>query len=286
MIYSPPRITALGDCYVSVEFGDSAGFAINIRTLDVTRQIRELAIPGVVEVCPALAQVAIIIDRAVTTHSFVHDAVADVINQERDAAPLPSRLIHVPTLYNDPWSAEAAKVHGVELNLITVARENDMTVEEVVAAHHSVDYWSALVGFTPGAHDGIPLDPFEAISASKYKTPRTDTPARAVALAGTASTIYPLASPGGYQLIGRAAIDIYMPRPWSPAVPDGVLIRAGDRIRYRPVDRDEYDRIREATAAERYDFEIEDEVFDPSAALAAYAQVEAAHADADAGSGD
>ena len=119
------------------------------------------------------------------------------------------------------------------------------------------------VGFTPGCYFSAPLDPAMHLAAPKWKTPRDYTPARCLALAGFSTGAYPVASPGGYQLLGRLAVNIYEPHPRNAAFPaDGVLLRAGDRIRYRNVGALEYDRIWTEVEAGRYDYEVVEEEFD------------------------
>ena len=84
-----------------------------------------------------------------------------------------------------------------------------------------------------------------------------------LALAGFSTGAYPVASPGGYQLLGRLAVNIYEPLPKNSAFPpDGVLLRAGDRIRYFPVDALEYDDIWSAVEAGEYEYDVVDETFD------------------------
>src|SRR5690606_9772859 len=114
-----------------------------------------------------------------------------------------------------------------------------------------------------------PLDPRCQLTAPKYRTPRSHTPARAISLAGLCTATYPVASPGGYQLIGRMACNTYEPRPRNAAFPpDGVLFRAGDRHRYYSVSPLEYEEIWDKVQRGEYEYEIEEGVFDVAAYLA------------------
>ena len=82
------------------------------------------------------------------------------------------------------------------------------------------------------------------------------------------------ASPGGYQLLGRLAVNIYEPHPRNAAFPsDGVLLRAGDRIRYRNVEALEYDRIWTKVEAGRYDYEVVEEEFDVAGYVAEFGRI-------------
>ena len=129
--------------------------------------------------------------------------------------------------------------------------------------------WVVCVGFTPGCYFSIPLDASKWLKSPKYKIPRSYTPARLIALAGFSTGAYPVASPGGYQVIGRLAVNIYEPNSRSSAFPDdGVLLRAGDRLRYYNVGALEYDDIWNAAQEGTFKYRITDELFDVAGYLA------------------
>jgi urea carboxylase len=259
MIFDPPRVRALSDCYLAIEFGDEVDLKLNARTLAFAQAFRQAGIPGVVEVCPAIAQVAIIFDQSVTSYGTLANAVNEMITSVQPRERVPSRLLTIPVWYDDPWSAHVAQRSGVAHNLAAVASANGLTNEELVARHSAATYWVALVGFTPGANDSVPLESHLLITAPKWTVPRTYTPARTIGCAGTATCIYPVASPGGYQMIGRSAVDVFVPEPWDDAfTPDGVLLEPGDRIRFVSIDPIQYDEIRAETAARRYKYDVEE----------------------------
>ena len=133
----------------------------------------------------------------------------------------------------------------------------------MIARHTGTDYWVVCVGFTPGCYFSLPLDPTKWLKAPKYRTPRSYTPARLVALAGFSTGAYPVASPGGYQVIGRLAVNIYEPTAELPPFPeDGVLLQAGDRLRYYNVNALEYDDIWSEAEEGTYKYHVTDELFD------------------------
>jgi KipI family sensor histidine kinase inhibitor len=270
MIHAEPVFRPLADCYLGVEFGDEADLALSFRVLSLLEVLAARAVPGVVELQPTMRQLGIVLDRSVVTHAELQRAVEDALPEADAFESLPSRLVVMPCWYDDPWSAELARQYGVPNNIEFVAEHNGLTVPELVAAHTRTDWWVALVGFMPGCNLHYPLDTTNAFSAPKYQSPRTYTPARTIAVAGAGTAQYPVASPGGYQCLGRLAVDIYQPTPRNPAFPpDGVLLRAGDRIRYRPVNAIEYEEIREQLEAGTYEYEIAEGAFDFREYLAA-----------------
>lgn len=263
MFYEAPRFAPLGDCYLNLEFGDEASLEVNFKVLALGQAIEEAAIPGVIEVCPTISGLAVILDREQTTHSVVQAAMEELLQEQQTLTELASRVIDVPTWYGDPWTVQAALDHGVRPNLEVVAEANGLTVEETIRRHSSVDYWTALIGFTPGQNESYPLDQTAAMTAPKYESPRTDTPTRAIGCAGTGTCIYPFPSPGGYQLLGISAIDTYDPYPWSSQIPaNGVLLRSGDRLRFRPIGQEEYQEIRARFDDQTYVYDIVEETIE------------------------
>lgn len=262
MVYADPIIRPLGDCYVAVEFGDSVDMPLCFRVLALEHVLEQRDIPGVLEIHPTTRELAVLFDRSQVSYAEIEDVVMRSIAESERANVLPSRLFEIPIWYDDPWSAETARMFDVPNNIALVAAENNLTVPELIERHAAPDYWIALMGAPPGNTNHFPLDG-PALSAPKYSTPRTFTPARAVGIGGGATCIYGTASPGGYQLIGRSPVDVYQRNPQHDRFPeDGILYRAGDRIRYRGIDALEYDELREQALRGEYNYPVWSETFD------------------------
>ena len=272
MIYEQPKIRPLGDCYLGVEFGDEGQLALNFRVLALADLLAREEIDGILEIVPTLRQLGIVLDGEAAPVERVRARIEALLPLVAEPNSVSSRLFRIPVWYDDPWGAAIAEQYNVPKNIDFVAGLNGMTVAELIASHCSTDYWVACVGFTPGCYFSCPMDRAKSLIAPKYETPRDHTPARMVSTAGIFSCAYPVASPGGYQLLGRMAVNIYEPSPKNAAFgEDGALFRAGDRLRYYPVNALEYDRIWEAVQAGEYTYDITEEVFDVEAYLAATA---------------
>jgi KipI family sensor histidine kinase inhibitor len=268
VIYDPPIFRPLGDRYLGVEFGDEANLALNFKVLALEDRLLEAGVRGIVDVIPSLRQLAVVLDPDTTTHVKIEAALKELIDDLGEVRSLPSRRLRLPCWYDDPWGAELARRYGVQKNIEFVADQNGITVGEVIERHTGTDFWVVCVGFTPGCYFSFPLEPSQRLVAPKWVTPRDYTPARMLALAGFSTGAYPVASPGGYQLVGRLAVNIYEPVPRNRIFPpDGVLLRAGDRIRYFNVDALEYDEIWSAVEAGDYDYDVVEETFDVAAYL-------------------
>jgi len=269
VIYDEPVFRPLGDRYLGVEFGDEATLALNFKVLTLEELLLAERPAGVLDVIPSLRQLAVVFDPDVIARAKLESELAELIEGLEDVDSIPSRRLRLPCWYDDPWGAEIARRYGVQKNIEFVAEQNGLTVEEVIERHTGTDFWTVCVGFTPGCYFSFPLDPTKRLVAPKWRTPRDYTPARMLALAGFSTGAYPVASPGGYQLLGRLAVDIYEPVPRNRAFPeDGVLLRAGDRIRYVAVGPLEYDEIWTAVEAGEYEYDIVEEHFDVKAYLA------------------
>ena len=132
--------------------------------------------------------------------------------------------------------------YGAELgpDLAGVAAFAHLDEDAVVRAHTAVTYRVFMLGFVPGfAYLGI-VD--ERISMPRHATPRLRVPAGSVAIAGVQTGIYPMETPGGWQVIGRTPI-----RPFDPDRAEPFLMKAGDAVQFYAIARDEFDRMAAAS---------------------------------------
>jgi urea carboxylase len=263
MIHERPIFRPLGDCYLGVEFGDEADLSLSFRGLAMMSLLKEAKVPGIIEMQPTIRQVAIVLDRTKTTYDKLRAAVEDVIDEAMRVTKLASRRVVIPTWYDDPWSTATAVKFNVPNNLRYVAEINGVMPEELIRRHASSLYWVTLIAFAPGCAAGYPLKKDVVFSAPKYSVPRTYTPSRMVVTAGACTAIHPVSGPGGYQMIGRTAIELYDQRARNHGLSDdGILLRAGDRLEFKPIGALEYEDIRERIAAGKYAYEIQEELYD------------------------
>lgn len=127
----------------------------------------------------------------------------------------PRRVIAVPTTYDGPDLAETAE-------------RSHLSVEQLVALHAGREYTAYFLGFLPGFAYCGRLDP--RIVAPRLERPRERVPAGSVAVADGQTAVYPLASPGGWRLIGRTDLAMF-----DPSADEPVRVRAGDRLRFVPL---------------------------------------------------
>jgi len=256
-IYRP-----LGDLYLTVEFGDELNLSLNFRVIALDLALRACPIPGVTETILTNRSLGVVFDPFTITHERLVARIEEIEAATGAITELPSRRVTIPVWYGDPWSRECAAAHGAPHNLDYLAELNRMTVDQVIRTHSGTEHWVSAVGFTPACYQAMPLDPAKALTAPKYLRPRKWTPERIVCIAGQLTSFYPVASPGGYQLLGRTPLELYDPTQRNPAFRDGpVLPRVGDRHTYVPIDEARYWEIRRQVETGTYQYEIREETF-------------------------
>jgi urea carboxylase len=252
MIYDQPRCAPGGDRIIEVELGDEMSFDLNFLVHTLCRRIREGKLKGVVELIPELASLQIsydpdeiLYDDLVKEVAALHASLGDLSTQE-----LSSRIYYVPVLYFDPWTREC--VDDYRAKLADKVPDPDLLVQmngladraHLRRLHSATEYWVAALGFWPGLCSLMPLDPRSRLTAPKYNPPRTWTPKGTVGIGGAISCIYPDRTPGGYQIFARTPMPSWDRMQRLKAFRNSpALFKAGDRVRFLPVEREEYDEI-------------------------------------------
>jgi urea carboxylase len=274
-----PGVTfrAAGDRFLLVEYGDAVlDLELNFRVLTVDRMIQERGVAGVVDTSPGLRSNLVRYDPADTSLERLVEDIRALESEVRpgDGERLPSRVIHMPIAFDDARSREAVRRYIGSVRADAPNAEGGSNVDYVVAYNGladrealyeevlATDWWNAFTGFFPGLPFMYPLDPRYALFAPKYNPTRTWTPEGAVGIGGPCVAIYPVESPGGYQLFGRT-LPIYDLKARNSAFAgDPILIKPGDRVRFHRVDEDELTASVAAVHEDRYVYEIEDDPLD------------------------
>jgi urea carboxylase len=267
MIYKEPRILTAGDRYLIVEFGTEINLRLNMMALRLSEQLSSAAIPGVLETLPMFVTCLVHFDPTVLDRSDLVEIcrkLGSELAHHTDDIEWPSRLIEIPVCYGDPWTRECVADyrrtikpdHPDDIEFV-VGTNGLSTIEELVRRHSTTQHWVGGVGFWPGLPDMMPLDPRSRLSVAKYDPPRVWTPPGAIGVGGGFTSIYPLRTPGGYRLIGRTPVPIYdLSQKLPPFSASPVLFRPGDRVLFRPISLQEYERLTDQIQAGRYEYNI------------------------------
>ncbi len=184
-------------------------------------------IGGVLSLHPAYNSLLVSFDPRVTRGPELLETLQALVRLP-DRFPLPeSRLVEIPVCYGNPMGPD----------LEQVAELAGLTAEKVVALHSGAEYLVYFLGFSPGFPylGGMP----EEISAPRLAAPRRQVPAGSVAIGGKQTGIYPVSSPGGWQLIGRTPRTLFFPGQRPPT-----LLQMGDRVRFVPISPGDYERLK------------------------------------------
>lgn len=238
-MYDKPKYLLAGDSTLIVEFGDKIEEAVNSKIRSLNLAIANGNIPGIKEMVPTYRSLMIIYEPDVIELDHLKNRIEEIQAKLSELKLPEARVIEIPTLYGGEY--------GPDINF--VAEHNKISVEEVISIHTSVEYLIYMIGFTPGfPYLGGMSD---KIATPRLQTPRTKIPAGSVGIAGAQTGIYPIESPGGWQLIGRTPVKLYDPYRDEP-----VLLNAGDYIKFTPIDEKEYKNILEAEENGTYRIKI------------------------------
>ena len=252
-----------GDEHIFVEVDESMSLEAFFKALSITSAVREGAIDGVSEICPANASFQIKFD----PDRIAPDAMlAELKKLETAAESTPSvietRIFEMPVYYNDPWTRETLMRFRDRhqdpdaTDLEYAARiNNKASVEEFIAAHSGAPWFVSMVGFV----SGLPflyqmVDRPRQLEVPKYLRPRTDTPKLTVGYGGCFTAVYSVRGAGGYQMFGITPMPIYDPASEHAYISDDTmcLFRPGDIVKFRAIDREAYDATVAAVEAGRF----------------------------------
>src|SRR6267378_522259 len=211
----PPRSTTrvrthpLGDAALLAELGTRLDTALNTRAIALANALKRRR--DVRQAVAGYASVTVHFDPDQTTHDALAAAIQRLASKRPPMAE-PGRLHRIPVVYDGPDLEAVAAILG-------------LTPAQIAEIHSKPIYRVFLVGFVPGWAYLGPLP--QELELPRRHVPRTQVPAGSVAIAGRQSGIYPLPTPGGWHLIGRTSVKLFLPEADPPC-----LFRAGDRVKF------------------------------------------------------
>lgn len=223
-----PTISPVGDCAISIDFGQVIDPKINRQIRQVIEQIKVLQLDGIIELVPTYCALLVQYDAMVYSYSDICRILEPTLQESvTDSANELVTIVEIPTVYGGEF--------GPDLGF--VASYNHLSEAEVVSIHSGTDYLVYMLGFIPGFTYLGGMDP--RIATPRLSSPRTLIPAGSVGIAGEQTGTYPSDSPGGWQIIGRTPLTMY-----DMSKKQAALLRAGDYVRYVPIDENEFHRIK------------------------------------------
>ena len=225
-LFDTIRFRLAGDRGLLAEFGEGIDPEINRKVRSMCMALERETPGGVVEIIPTYRSLLIVYD-PLTVHP---ERLKSII------AGLESRLGHIPI--PPPEQVTLPVCYGGDFgpDMAFVAETHGLTENEVIRIHTGTAYQIYMIGFTPGFCFLGGLS--ERLHTPRLETPRTHVPEGSVGIANAQTGVYPLASPGGWRIIGRTPVRLFAPEKKNP-----LRYRAGDMIRFVSITRDEYDRL-------------------------------------------
>jgi inhibitor of KinA len=219
------RIVAAGDSSLLVEFRSAIDEAINARATALAAVLRNRWSSILRDVVIGYCTITIYFDPLRVDARWLESEIHAVALRTSDTSGTHGAAVEVPVCYEGELAPDLADV----------AAFGGCTPDEVVALHTARAYRVYMVGFVPGFAYLAEVD--ARIAAPRRPTPRTAVPPGSVAIAGGQTGVYPAATPGGWNIIGRTPL-----KPYDPARVEPFLFRVGDEVRFVPISRELFDR--------------------------------------------
>jgi KipI family sensor histidine kinase inhibitor len=217
-----------------VEVGDEISVEVNTRVRALEQLLLAENVPGVGDTVPTFRSLLVYYDPLVLPYEELCAIITELVAQVDRAPVPPSRRVELPCCYD----------RDLGLDLEAAAERLGLEPKELIALHAGARYLVYFIGFTPGLpYMVLP----ERLHIPRLGTPRTKVPAGSVGIGGTQCCIYSVDSPGGYWILGRTPLRLY-----DPGVADPILLRPGDHVTFRPIERAEFDDIAAAVAARKF----------------------------------
>ena len=219
-----------GDCAVSIQIANEISEPVNREVVAVLTRLQQAQIPGIIELVPSYTCICVHYEPSVIDfdHLMSYLQALDVQMGQLDEES--SRIVEIPVCYGGEYGPDLA----------FVAEYHHISEEEVIRKHSAGTYLVYMLGFLPGFAYMGGMD--ESIACPRLTSPRAKIPAGSVGIAGSQTGVYPLASPGGWQLIGRTPIKMFR-MDGETAV---FTLQAGDRVRFVPISEEDFCRMEEA----------------------------------------
>ena len=227
-LYETSKIRVVGDRGLLVEYGNKIDPVVNKKVISIAIGLEHDAPAGVIEIIPSYRSLLIVYDPSVTNTSVLQESLNSLENRLQEIELPPPQTVEIPVCYGGEF--------GPDIQF--VAESNGLTVDAVIRLHSEPEYQIFMIGFSPGFSylGGLPKE----LHTPRKKTPRTQVLAGSVGIANEQTGIYPVTSPGGWQLIGLTPFKLFDPERSNP-----FLYQVGDRIKFRPISPEEYRRLAE-----------------------------------------
>lgn len=217
-------IHTAGENALIVYLGDAPGPEVAARVQALVSALPAALGERLIDLIPSYASLLVVYDALATDHMHVRRCIR-ALPLDAGSVDESGRCVELPVYYSEESGADLA----------AVADRADLSVSDVIELHSASEYRVYAIGFAPGFAYLGEVD--DRLKTPRLKTPRQRVPRGAVAIADRQTAVYPAVSPGGWNLIGSCPRRMFDPQQ-EPSMP----VSVGDRVRFRPISRDEFRR--------------------------------------------
>lgn len=232
----PFHIYPLGETALTIEVGDEISEAVQAKVLSLQHFLQQLYIPGFIEMVPAYCSVTVYYDlneivkkapvNACLFQWLQHYLEEQLSNWDTEHTFSSTTVIkEIPVCYDEPFG----------LDIKEVADYHHLPVEKIIELHTSTVYKVYMMGFSPG-FPYMGILPASLITPRK-SSPRVRVPAGSVAISGNQTGVYPIESPGGWNIIGRTPLKLF-----DKAKDNPFLLNTGDSIKFIPITQQQFEQ--------------------------------------------
>lgn len=227
---APIQLLPLGDKAVVLQFEEEVSDTTHAKIQAVARYLHRHPIPGIIEYVPAYTTLTVYYDPWLLSNkgkTDPYDKIVTLLQQvlikAREQKENGGRLVEIPVCYGGKYGPD----------LDEVARLNKLTSAKVIELHTRKTYLVHMMGFAPGFPYLGGMD--KRIATPRKSTPRAIIPPGSVGIAGAQTGVYPIETPGGWQLIGRTPLVLFDPQREQPSI-----LKAGDLVKFVPISDEEF----------------------------------------------
>ena len=219
------RILPAGDRALVADFGNVISEDVNRKVNALKKSLLAEKVAGVREMIPTYRSLLVEYNPSVISMQDLSRRIEAASLEGAGVEAEKKRVLEIPCCYGGQYGEDLAGL----------AELTGLSEKEIIDIHAGTEYRVYMLGFLPGFVYLGGMD--ERIAAPRLKSPRVSIPAGSVGIGGSQTGVYPMASPGGWRLIGMTPVDFYDPKREKP-----VLCEAGDYIRFVPISPEEYER--------------------------------------------
>jgi len=230
----PVKIQPTGDHALTVIFGDAIDESINKQVLAFFYLLQQQNIEGIKDLIPAYASLTVVYDivrirqhHGIAAFEYMHNKIETALQNFNVEAEGSTRPVHIPVCYDV----------SLGIDLREIALQKNISIEEIIELHSASTYRVYMIGFLPGFAYMGSVD--KKIAVPRKNVPRKKVDAGSVGIADFQTGIYPLDSPGGWNIIGQTPVQLFNKDYKEPCV-----LQPGDKVKFEPISLEEFEDLK------------------------------------------